>query len=219
MIGIHDLIRITLATDNPDLNKALEVVRSTPGWEQKVREWFSQDKKAGLGKGLAIPLSVALLTLSQAWGADTADQFISKAKTVIEKEAPKVDSALIDQMAEMLPYPVNIVELGLLASGSITQPKFESSLREKIENGLKVVVPKIDKDAQLSKLDTAGLSDLITKALIKKIDSPKNARAKKILMGYLGENGMKIIEDIARATVSESSLVGRRQKRPDRPQV
>lgn len=221
MIGIHELIRMTVATEKPDLNKALEVVRNTPGWEQKVREWFKQDKKAGLGKGLAIPLTVALLTLSQAWGADTADQFISKVKDQagIEKVVSKPDSVLVDTLAKMLPHPVTGSELDKIKSGLVPRFLFDMSLKGKIKESLKEILPEIKSDPSLSVLDTTTLSRLIAKALIVKINDSTHAEDKKIIMNYLGKDGLKIIEDMARTTVSEALPTTRRIKDDRRHQA
>ena len=204
---VADYLRLVAGSmSQPSVQEALETLRKTPGWEQQAKIWFKQQqqKQSGLGKGLAIPLTVALLTLSQALHAQTADDFISKVETKLEQAAPS-KATQVDTITRLLPYSMNKVEQGALWAKTLSFPLFKSSLQGKIENGIKQILPKIRKDPSFVGVNDTALADIIIEAFIRKINAPENAKDKKLVSNYLkvkdqGEP-IKVLADIAKMTV------------------
>lgn len=191
----------------------------TPGWEQKVKDWYKQERKAGFGKGLAIPLSVAILTLSQATGAQTADELISKIKNKkVETEAPAKASfskKQLDRMEGYIPYPLNAVQIAGLKKGEITipiinktlslsLPYFEEQVDKAIARGLKKEVsPKVKADQEFNNLPKNSLVKLIVESTMQKIENPRHSEGKEALMVFLGRNNKTLayVKDIIEKSV------------------
>jgi len=204
-IRISDIIRQTAEEIN--VQKALKEVLSKPGWEQEIKDWYRNNKSAGLGKGLAIPLSMAILTLSQALNATTPKELISKIKDTagIEQSvsAPKSDSILIDTVSKMLPYPVTGSELKILKTGGVPFRVFKWTLEGKIRRGMKSILSDIKKDPSFYGVSDSSLADIVVKAFLKNVQDQKNSEAKEIVTNYLKDEGdaLEILAEIAKETV------------------
>lgn len=109
--------------------KALQTIVKTPNWEEAVKEFFKQhgNKQAIDLKG---PFFAALLLLSQATGAQTADQLIKEIKKEVPQvEAPQVKPTFKDvqEVSKAIPMLTNPVEMKILTN-PIKRPSFSTFL-------------------------------------------------------------------------------------------
>jgi hypothetical protein len=213
--SLSDRLRLLAASlDRPSVSDALDTLMKTPGWEQKVKEWVKQDKTAGLGKSLIIPLAVAIMTLSQVSGAQTAEELISKIKNKsLEQTAPeRISQADVDRMEKIIPYPLNRIEILALQAGELkigplkvqlTLDKFGERLDGAIKDGLtKTVFPQVKKDPKFSKMSKSDLENLIVKATYQKIENPQYAEGKNALLTYLQKRDKTL--DYAKSLIKKS---------------
>lgn len=219
MSRLSDHIRLlAMAVDKPSPQEALDLLVKTPGWEQKVKEWYRNEKQAGLGKGLAVPLSIAILTLFQTTGAQTAEEFISQVKNrkVTEKVAPAESFTKQDlnRMEGYIPYPLNKVQIGALKKGEIkipltkktlrmSLPYFEEQIDKEIAKGMKNdVLPSVRTDPRFKGLSRQKLGDLIVQATFQKIENPKHEEGKEALMAFLSMHNKTL--EYAKAVIEKS---------------
>lgn len=171
---------------------ALKTILETPGWQEKAKQWFSQQKQAGKATGLAIPFALALGILSQGIDAKTPEEFVRG----IQDTAKVVDTSYqkkIDEMEKIVPYPVNFAEILTLKSGIVGLEKFESTLQGKIEDGMREkVLPAVKNKPEFSVMGKDELTDLITKATMQKINNPKYKDVRQSVEKLLQNNGKKM---------------------------
>lgn len=188
---------------------ALKKLLSMPNWKQLVRDHFSgkrvEEKQAGKAGILGIPITLAIMTLAQFTGAQTAEDLIQKVDNItISQQGSQINNNDIKQLEEAIPFPVNRVELGALRVGMLPYGGFQTALRRKIRSGMEDnILPFLDSHEKFSNLPKNKVSEYIAKAFIQKINNPQFSKEKNILLSYLERRGGSL-EDLKKIAYEES---------------
>jgi hypothetical protein len=195
------------------IDKAVATILKIPGWQKFIKTVWpdvvkrlqgEKAKEAGprelLISALVVLLSSMGIGASEATNPDTLKKVLE-----IVSDTGKVTQADIKEMADLIPFNVSDKDVSLLKNPLSKLFVFQKILNFKIENGMKEIKDTIQQNPKWLSLGKEGLTDLVVKGLMTKIDQPKYSGIKKDLVEYLQDKkqDLSFVEMVAEKTVSK----------------
>jgi hypothetical protein len=193
-----------------DVGQAIRLLLKNKNWKDIVRNVMkkkqsSTEKDAGIMTNL---LYSAVILLSTAMGASSAEDLISKIETKANQEQlqQKVpESKLVGKIENLLPFPVSKAELlalkttnPLVGKPIIDTSLFARQLTKKVQKTMKDIDTVLQKDVNLQGLSSDQIRNLVLKGFKQKLERPQYADAVNVLKKWLGKEkkDMNFVYDI-----------------------
>lgn len=205
LLESNDLIEESISSA---IKEKILSLLSHSNWKDIVREAFK--RRGVVGEAKANPLYMLVWAIAMAFNIASADEFINKIdniKSSFTQSEVKKDSALVDKIEQLIPYPVTDEEMSNLQYKNIPKMLFNFALSSKIKKALKdEILPEVQKDPEFKKMSADELSRVVFDAFKKKLERKEYKDSADVMKQYLQahDSSMSDFYNVVQTAINKS---------------